>query len=76
MDMSLRRLQELVMVREPWHAAVQQVTKSWTQLSDWTELNWYDLSQISYDYTVESDKEIQGIRFNRQSAWRAMDEGS
>ena len=34
MDMSLSKLQELVMVREPWHAAVQQVTKSWTQLSD------------------------------------------
>ena len=36
MDMSLRKLQETVKDREPWHAAVHGVTKSRTQLSDWT----------------------------------------
>ena len=39
-DMSLSKLRELVRDREAWRAAIHGVSKSWTWLRDWTELNW------------------------------------
>ena len=39
MDVGLGRLRELVMDREAWHAVIHGVAKSWTGLSDYTELN-------------------------------------
>ena len=46
MDMSLGELLELVIDREARHAVVHGVTKSWTRLSNWTELNWLNFLPI------------------------------
>ena len=51
MDMSLSKLREVVMDREAWHAAIYGITKSWTWLSNWTELNWRILlDSVKYRY--------------------------
>ena len=47
MDMGLSGLQEFVMDMEAWRSAVHGVTRSQTQLSNWTELNWTEINYTS-----------------------------
>ena len=64
MDLSLSKLWELVMDREVWCAAVHGITKSRTLLSDWTELNWWYISEALSRFVFSSP--MHGIGWNQR----------
>ena len=62
MDVSLSELRELVMDREAWLAEIYGVTKSRTQLNDWTELNWTEWSS-GFPYFLQFKYEFGNKEF-------------
>ena len=72
MDMSLSKLQDLVMHREAWCAAIQGVTKSWTWPNNWTELNWTELRSPEWNHKCMQEffSETEGLKsWMRQKRW-------
>ena len=73
MDMDLGRLQQLVMNREAWSAAIHGVAKSRTWLSDWTELNWIQ-GKVTSDETVaiQPSAYSSGRSYLLETGWKSL----
>ena len=71
MDVSLSELQEMVMDREAWRAAIHGVSRSWTQLSNWTELKEHSLNQTGILLNHHRKREPGGKRKIWYQKWNS-----
>ena len=79
MDMSLSKLQELVIDRKAWRAAVHGITKNRTQLSNYIELNWWTLwnyIQIYIHVKKTKDSKLYNKLKRKQNyfLWKSLNE--
>ena len=72
MGMSLSKLQEFVMDREAWSALIYGVTKSWTRLSDWTELIVFSVVMYNCESGTIKRAERQRIDTFELWCWRRL----
>ena len=72
MVVSLSELRELVMDREPCHAAIHGVAKSRTRLSDWTELNWPTWEFLFQYHIILLFHTVHGVLKARILKWFAI----
>ena len=73
MDMSLSKLQELVMDRKAWPTAVHAVTKSQTRLSNWTEVNWTESQEQTYEKKFKNEQSQKPLGHYKHTSIRIIE---
>ena len=75
MDMSLSKFQELLMDKEAWHTSVHEVTKSQTQLSDWTTIATVAEVEAPKLWPPDAKSQLIGKDSDDGKDWRQKEKG-